>query len=370
MSRIHPDRCNLETSFHLLSTSVSSSKDGLYAFDQIPILLSTETMRRLLARTTRAMKNFNAVSHRWQAVYVHIWLVEFLFPVLQLDELCRNVVLIPHYEALGEQIPCEQVGYEFLQSSMSSLIEEIVELSQFICASSLDSSDENDNSSNRVQVAQDNLIRLLKEFEKNLERRYSAEEEFWPRILRKFGNSEVVKMMHTKVDYIKSMGTTGHSYMAAVLFTLGHSTDRAADDELDIPWCGPKMRHGIVTNYPFVVKFLPPCVLFQPYLKFRSIIDIVHREKCSDDILNLIPYYQQLAGKERGDGGVGRLFNQQKRKWNLIPVQWRHILQSFFTLDVSDHVRRRSSCTFATPWMQKTSSKLTESSSFRSQLEM
>lgn len=368
MSKIRPEPCNLETSFHLFSTSVSSSKDGWYAFDQIPILLSTETMRRLLARTTRAMTNFNAISHPWQAVYVHIWLVEFLFPVLQLDELCRNVILIPHYEALGEQIPYEQVGYEFLQSSMASLVEEIIELSQCICSSTLDSKDRG-NLSNRVEFAQDNLIRLLKELEISMERRYSAEEEFWPRILRKFGHSEAIKMMLAKVEYIKSMGTTGHSYMAAVLFTLGHSTDRAADDELDIPWCGPKMRHGIVTSYPFVVKFLPPCVLFQPYLKFRSIIDIVHREKCGDDILNLIPNYKQLASKERGDGGVGRLFNQQKRKWNLIPVQWRHILQSFFTLDVSDHMRR-SSCTFAVPWMQKASSKLTESSSFRSQPEM
>lgn len=370
MAKVSPDPTPNQSTFRfgLLTNSTRSTHDGCYAFDQIPILISTEAIRRQLRRTKRAIRKFNVVKRPWQGVYIHMWLTEYLLPLLHVDELMKKNVLVPYFVALGEEIPVERLHYERDSEYLSNLLEDIVELSYFVCSSCL--LPDRQSVMQKLQASQENLKVLLENLELCLTAQYSAEEEYWPKVFRKYGPNEVTAMQARKVQYAKTLGDMGHTYMATILFSLGNMTGETVDDELDTPWCGPKMSLDIVKIYPFFIKFLPPSVLFQPYLTYRRVIEIVRKEECKDDLLGLMPYYQNLLSQGKLSG-IEKCFNRSKRNWNLFPSKLRCILNSFLSsknVDQNSCVSSKSDPQHF-PWISRTSSSQTIMTSSRSSLQ-
>lgn len=376
MAKVFPDSI-IGTSFRLYSSSVRCTREGGYSFDQVPILMSTESLRRLLKRTVRAVKNFDIVSRPWQGVYLHMWLTEFLIPLIHIDENMKKNIMAAHYTSLGESVPLDRLHYNIDEEFLLPLLEDVIELSYFLCTCSLTSIDYCTTVMEpKLRESQENLIVLLDHLHDSLDSHYKREEEYWPRIFRKYGPKEVVKMLAAKIGYTRRMGDVGHAYIATVLFSLGHLTGQPIDDELDVPWCGPRMSREIVKSYPFLIKYMPPNILFQPFLKFRNIIEAFRRENHNEDVLCLVPHFQQLMASGQV-ATVESCFNRPKKYailFKIVPLYWRLSIQSLFSTESSDKYVYQSNSSkmdnnYQLPWMLRASSKLTQASSSRSLLQ-
>lgn len=245
--------------------------DGEFQWAPAVWLTYHEAYRRELARAVRAFDRFDPVEDAWKAIAMYRWLGEFLLPVLQHYERGKQLFTKPFYESKGHVIP-DNLNYSetFLVEPAARIMQLAKECMQLAMSDNL--------FPKKIREAALALETEVGTLASVLNAHYDAEEVFWPGVFEKEGLDVWNILLHKMLTFNRRLSPRISNHTFAMVFhAIGYNLKNlSADDPLDRPWCGPKMRFVFVKKAPFIVKALPLVKWMHDYLKYKHMVNSIY----------------------------------------------------------------------------------------------
>eukprot|EP01033_Poteriospumella_lacustris_P006048 gene6048-4343_t len=245
--------------------------DGDFQWATAVWLTYHEAFRRELARAVRAFDRFDPVEDAWKAIAMYRWLGEFLLPVLQHHERGKQLFTKPFYASKGHTIP-DSLNYSetFVLEPAARIMQLAKECMQLAMSDNL--------FPKKIREAALALETEVGALSSVLNAHYDAEEVFWPRVFEAEGLDVWNILLHKMLTFNRrhSARISNHTF-AMVFHAIGYNLKNlSAEDPLDRPWCGPKMRFVFVKKAPFIVKALPLVKWMHDYLRYKNMVNSIY----------------------------------------------------------------------------------------------
>jgi hypothetical protein len=174
----------------LTSVVIPSSPDGTYTYDVLGFLIPHEMLRREFQRGSAALEHLNCASSKakWQCDAFVEWLDDFLIPLLHGHHYVEDNIIFPFYFALGVIAPERQAeDHVSLIGRMNKLQSLTRQLCHFMHHAHLGSNVIDSDDQERALVLEGKVKSEFKDMISHFQRHFAEEEEFWPELLRKYG---------------------------------------------------------------------------------------------------------------------------------------------------------------------------------------
>lgn len=245
--------------------------DGDFQWATAVWLTYHEAFRRELARAVRAFDRFDPVEDAWKSIAMYRWLGEFLLPVLQHYERGKQLFTKPFYSSKGHVIP------DSLNYSETFLLEPAARIMQLAKECMVLAMSDNlfPKKIREAALALETEVTALSSV---LNAHYDAEEVFWPSVFEKEGLDVWNILLHKMLTFNRRHNARISNHTFAMVFhAIGYNLKNlSAEDPLDRPWCGPKMRFVFVKKAPFIVKALPLVKWMHDYLRYKNMINSIY----------------------------------------------------------------------------------------------
>jgi hypothetical protein len=176
----------------LTSEVIPTSPDGTYPYDVLGFLIPHEMLRREFQRGSLALQHLNCSSSKakWQCDAFVEWLDDFLIPLLHGHHYVEDNIIFPFYFALGVIAPERQAeDHVSLIGRMNKLQSLNRQLCHFMHHAHLGHTTNGINSvdQDKALLLEGKVKKEFKEMISHFQRHFAEEEEFWPELLRKYG---------------------------------------------------------------------------------------------------------------------------------------------------------------------------------------